>query len=160
MEFIKTNTFLFILIVINLLLIILYIFNNIKLSKMISKNKSFMTKLGKGENVQEVLKEYIFKVEEVEMLSNDIIKRNERIEDNLGKCMQKVGLVRYTAFDNIGSDLSFALAILNKENDGVVLNGIYQSEGSNIFSKPVVKGKSPYKLSEEEEKAINIAINS
>ena len=67
--------------------------------------------------------------------------------------------IRYSAFKDTGSDLSFTLALLNKENTGVVLNGIYSSDMSNIYSKPVEKGESNYTLSEEEKQAINKAIN-
>ena len=74
------------------------------------------------------------------------------------KCIQKVGIVRYNAFKDTGSDLSFALALLDENNDGVVLNGIYSREMSNIYAKPVKNGKSSYTISEEEQQAINDAI--
>ena len=68
-------------------------------------------------------------------------------------------LMKYNAFKDVGSDLSFALAILNNQNDGIVLNGIYSRETSNIYAKPVIKGESTYTLSEEEKEAIKKAIN-
>ena len=77
----------------------------------------------------------------------------------MNTCMQKVGLVRYSAFKDTGSDLSFALAILDKYNDGIVLNGIYSREMSNIYAKPIKEGKSTYTLSEEEKEAIEKAID-
>ena len=58
------------------------------------------------------------------------------------------------------SDLSFAVALLDEENSGVVFNGIYSREMSNIYAKPVEKGNSSYTLSDEEAEAINKAINS
>ena len=76
------------------------------------------------------------------------------------KKLQIIGLVRYNAFKDTGSDLSFTLALLNEENTGIVLNGIYSREMSNIYAKPVEKGKSTYTLSEEENQAINKAINN
>ena len=75
-------------------------------------------------------------------------------------CIQKIGIVRYSAFKDTGSDLSFALAMLDENNNGVVLNGIYSREMSNIYAKPIENGKSAYTISEEEKKAIDKAINS
>ena len=91
---------------------------------------------------------------------NDIISYIKSIDEDISKCIQKVGIVRYNAFKDTGSDLSFALALLDENNDGVVLNGIYSREMSNIYAKPVEKGNSKYTVSEEERKAIQKAINS
>ena len=68
-------------------------------------------------------------------------------------------MVRYSAFKDTGSDLSFALALLDENNNGVVLNGIYSREMSNIYAKPVEQAKSHYTLSEEEQQAIQQAIS-
>ena len=69
-------------------------------------------------------------------------------------------MVRYSAFKDTGSDLSFAVAMLDENNDGVVFNGIYSREMSNIYAKPVKNGVSEYTLSEEEKEAIRRAIEA
>ena len=81
------------------------------------------------------------------------------MDNQISSCIQKIGLVRYNAFKDTGSDLSFTLAILNEENTGVVLNGIYGRDMSNIYAKSVEKGQSKNILSEEEKEAISKAIN-
>ena len=58
-----------------------------------------------------------------------------------------------------GSDLSFAVALLDEQNSGVVFNGIYSREMSNIYAKPVEKGNSSYTLSAEEAEAIRRAVS-
>ena len=68
------------------------------------------------------------------------------------KSIQKVGIIRYNAYKDTGSDLSFTLALLDENNNGVVLNGIYSREMSNIYAKPIENGKSTYTLSDEEQK--------
>ena len=73
---------------------------------------------------------------------------------------KKIGLIRYNAYKDTGSNLSFALAILNENDTGIVLNGIYGRDTSNIYAKPVVNGKSEYALSKEEEQAINQVIKN
>jgi len=77
---------------------------------------------------------------------------------DLKSCIQKIGIVRFNAFKDVGSDLSFALALLDEKNDGVVLNGIYSRDVSNIYAKPVKNGTSTYTLSNEEEQAISKAV--
>ena len=145
--------------VVNLLLLILYICNLVKLKKINKKYKSFMKKLGNGNNIEEILKKYITKVEEVNEKNEEILNYCTRLDKDISLCIKKIGMVRYSAFKDTGSDLSFALALLNEENTGVVLNGIYSREMSNIYSKPVEKGTSSYTLSEEEKQAINKAMN-
>lgn len=73
---------------------------------------------------------------------------------------KKCGIYKYNAYKDTGSDLSFTLALLNENNDGVVLNGIYSRDMSNIYAKPVEAGKSKYALSDEEKQAIEKAINN
>ena len=63
------------------------------------------------------------------------------LNSNMANCIQKVGIVRYSAFKDTGSDLSFTVALLDEENSGVVFNGIYSREMSNIYAKPVKKRK-------------------
>lgn len=132
----------------------------VKLSKLNKKYKNFMQKLGNGKNLEEDLETYMYRVDKVEKQNGDILNQIKNLENDLTKCIQKVGMVRYNAFQDTGSDLSFTLALLDENNDGVVLNGIYSREMSNIYAKPVEKGKSNYTLSEEESQAIQKAINS
>ena len=82
------------------------------------------------------------------------------LNNKMSNCIQKVGTVRYSAFKDTGSDLSFAVALLDENNDGVIFNGIYSREMSNIYAKPIVNGKSEYTLIKEEEEALEKAINN
>ena len=132
----------------------------INLKKLRVSYKKFMNKLGNGENFDEMLKEYIKKVNTVEAKNEEIISYCKVLDDNMKKCTQKIGIVRYNAFKDTGSDLSFSLAILDDYNNGVVLNGIYARDCSNIYAKPVENGISKYVLSDEEKEAINRAINN
>ncbi len=148
------------IILVNIILLILYISNNIKLRRINKEYSNFMKKIGKGENLEENLKVYINRVEKVEKDNNEILKYCEDLNKGLSKSIRKVGIVRYNAFKDTGSDLSFALALLNDNNDGVVLNGIYSREMSNIYAKPIKAGKSTYTISEKEQEAIDKAIES
>ena len=147
-------------IIVNIILLILYISNSIKLNSINKKYNKFLKKIGNGENIEEDLKVYINKVEKVENTNKEIIEYCENLEKELSKSIKKIGIVRYNAFKDTGSDLSFALALLNDDNNGVVLNGIYSREMSNIYAKPIVNGESKYTISDMEQEAINKAIAS
>ena len=158
-NFLKTETFLMIVSGMNILLLILYFCNILKLKKINKNYKIFMKKIGNGNNIDEMLKNYINKVDEVSDKNEEIINYCKTIDNRISLCIKKVGMVRYSAFKDTGSDLSFALALLNDNNDGVILNGIYSREMSNIYAKQVIDGKCSNKLSEEERQALEIAIN-
>lgn len=154
------STIIFILLIINVITLIGLFTCIFKISGMKKKYKNFMIKIGNGKNIEEDLENYMYRVERVERRNAEIDEYLKIMNKDLSKCIQKVGIVRYNAFKDTGSDLSFALALLDENNDGVVLNGIYSREISNIYAKPVESGKSNYTISEQEQEAINKAIES
>lgn len=160
LDFIKTNTIVFGLLIGFVILFILYIINIVKLSKLRKNYLNFMKKLGNGQDIQKSIEYYMENVKEVKKENIELKNYCKQLDQTIMGCIQKVGLVRYSAFKDTGSDLSFALALLNEENSGIVLNGIYSREMSNIYSKPIEKGSSSYTLSEEEKEAISKAMNS
>ncbi len=102
----------------------------------------------------------MYRVERVEKQNAEILGKINGLDKDLEGCIQKVGILRYSAFQDTGSDLSFTLALLDEHDNGIVFNGIYSREMSNIYAKPVESGKSKYTLSEEEQVAIKRAIES
>ena len=160
LNFLKTDMFLYIIAGGMLILLVLYIINCVKLRKIKKEYKIFMKKLGNGNNLEEMLKSYIYKVEDMDVKNQELQTYCKKLDNDMASCIQKIGIVRYSAFKDTGSDLSFALALLDERNDGVVLNGIYSRELSNIYAKPINKGESTYTVSEEERQAINLAIKS
>ena len=158
-KILRSDMSLVVLVIILLILFLLYISNSIKLSKLRKNYKKFIKKLGNGNNIDEMLKEYINSVEKVQKENKEINEYCKDIDENMSKCLQKVGMVRYNAFQDTGSDLSFTLAILDENDNGVVLNGIYSREMSNIYAKTIINGESQNTLSKEEKEAIEKAIN-
>ncbi len=160
LEFLKTDSYLFILSIITIILLIGFIavlISNIKLN---NRYKKFMSKLGNSKNLEEDLENFMYKVDRVEKQNAEITNFCKNLDEDISKCIQKVGIVRYSAFKDTGSDLSFAVALLDEKNNGIVFNGIYSREMSNIYAKPVEKGNSKYTLSNEEVEAIEKAVNS
>lgn len=160
LEFIKTDNYLLIMSAFILLLFIVFLGLLVSNFKIKSKYDKFMKKLGNGKNLEEDLENFMYKVDRVEKQNAEIMAFCKNLDDNLSNCIQKVGIVRYSAFRDTGSDLSFAVALLDDKNTGVVFNGIYSREMSNIYAKPVENGKSSYTLSDEETEAIKRAMNS
>lgn len=160
LEFLKTDNYLYILSTIVILLLIGFISlltSNIKLN---NRYKNFMKKIGNGKNLEEDLENFMYKVDRVEKQNAEITNFCKNLDEDISKCIQKFGIVRYSAFKDTGSDLSFAVALLDEKNNGIVFNGIYSREMSNIYAKPVENGKSKYTLSNEESEAIEKAVNT
>ena len=160
-EFLQNVEPMTIMLVMSVMLLInfaLLLCNVIKTNRMNKRYKEFMTKLGKGDNIDEMLRKYIQDVLNVSEETQKLKKQTKEIEKSMEKCIQKVGMVRYNAFQHTGSDLCFALALLDFEDNGVVINGIYSRDNTtNTFAKPIERGTSKYQLVKEEEEALDIA---
>ncbi len=139
----------------SLILMLLVILCLRKLNKIQRRYERFMQK--EEVNLEELLVTYADKVVGIHNNQESILASIKHLEEEMACCVQKVGIVRYKAMDNVGADLSFAIALLDASENGVVLNGIYSREGSYTYAKPIQQGKSTYRLSEEEEEAINKA---
>ena len=160
LNIIKSDAFIIGFVVLNFIIFIGFVVMIVKTSKLNKKYKTFINKLGNGKDIEEDLENYMYRVERVEKQNAELGGICKTLNNDLSKCIQKVGIVRYNAFKDTGSDLSFTLALLDDNNSGVVLNGIYSREMSNIYAKPVENGKSTYATSEEENEAIEKAINA
>ena len=69
----------------------------------------------------------------------------------LEKAITRVAIIRYNAFDDTSSDLSFSLALLDDNNTGVIISSLYGRDTSQTYAKPIINGNSPqYKLTDEE----------
>ena len=157
LEILKTDNFLIILFWTNIVLVITVLICIFKIWKMNKEYISFMRKIGNGNNIDIMLKEYLSDVKEIKKDNSEIKAYYTKLDSDLNSCIQKIGLVRYNAFKDVGSDLSFAIALLDNNNNGVVFNGLYGSDSSNIYAKPIKNGESTYQLSNEEQYAIEIA---
>lgn len=104
-------------------------------------------------NLQEV-------IEQLKSLKKEFRKISKEL-DCLKKesvfSVQKMGMVRFNPFKDLGGNQSFSIAFLDGNNDGVVVTSFYSREGNRVFGKPIKKGRSHHSLSEEEKKAIEIA---
>ena len=154
----KSEIFIILLMIISIISFLIVSIVLIKLSKIEKRYEKFISKLGDGKKIEDDLANYMNRVERVEKQNSELVKACDILDENIKICVQKTAIVRYNAFKDTGSELSFALALLDRENNGYVINGVYSRESSNIYAKPVEAGIPKYRASEEEIKAIKLAI--
>lgn len=143
------------LVVFCLILLVVLLMNLSRLKKIQQKYQAFMIK--EDVDLEDLLIHYAKKVNNVKLKQDEMKEQMNTLSNELKYCTQKVGVVRYNAIEKVGADLSFAIAMLDAEDNGVVLNGIYSRDGSYVYSKPVQDGQSTYQLSDEEKEAIRLA---
>ena len=105
------------------------------------------------ENLKEVLAQLDDLRENFERISQEL----ERLKKESKFSLQKIGMVRFNPFKEVGSDQSFSVAILDANDSGMVITSLYTREENRIYGKPIKVGRSEYSLSEEEKRAIEIA---
>ncbi|TYL13266.1 hypothetical protein MTAT_16040 [Moorella thermoacetica] len=116
-----------------------------------------LAETGEGQDLAEVLERFHDLVE-VRKVLDQLQERVADLRVGFEGCLSRMGLVRFNAFPDTGSDLSFALALLTHEGNGFILTSLYARDETRIFIKPVQDGRSRYRLSEEEEKALAMAL--
>jgi uncharacterized membrane protein len=138
------------------LVVILLILIIIVWSKLSSLRKRYdrMLNGSSSTNVEELLIEMQNKLSGHKAQSHEHASRIEEIRETLKKMKSKVGIHRYNAFGDSGSDLSFSVAILDEYKDGILLTGIHSREQTYIYAKPIENGQSKYTLSPEEKETI------
>jgi len=115
----------------------------------------FKKRQKKSRNLKEIL-DFIKKLEkDFHNLSREL----ESLKKESKFSIQKIGIVRFNPFSEIGGAQSFSIAFLDGKNNGVVITSLYTREGNRVYGKPIKNGKSEYLLSEEEKEALKKAIS-
>ncbi|MFF2889200.1 DUF4446 family protein [Paenibacillus sp. NPDC057967] len=128
-------------------------------SKLKKLRKQYLAVMGETgvTNIEEVIvdlkNELDEQREQVDRLQNEL----RSVQTALPQMKTKLGIHRYNAFSDGGSDLSFSIAIVNEEKDGAVFSGLHGRDSTYVYAKPVEKGESPYPLTPEERKAMQEA---
>lgn len=111
-----------------------------------------------GNQLDTLLQEYVEKVTQQEHNLEKLNQRLTQVELKLRTSVDRTELLRFRAFENVGSDQSFAFALINQEGSGVVLSSIHNREESRVYAKPLNKGLSSYTLTDEEKEVISKAM--
>lgn len=143
--------------VIILVLMILVIVQISKTNKLKKRYEKFM----RGKEVKSLEKEIIGLYEDNKFLKLSTEKNRSDIKTLYKKfesAFQKVGLVKYDAFKQMGGQLSFSLCLLDENNNGFIINSVHSTEGCYSYTKEIKNGESAITLGEEEKKALVIAM--
>lgn len=105
------------------------------------------------ENLKELIDQFKKLKENFEKISIELENLKKENKFNI----QKIGIIRFNPFSEIGGNQSFSIALLDGNDDGVVITSLYTREENRVYGKPIKNGKSEYLLSEEEKIAIEKA---
>ena len=114
----------------------------------------FFKKKQEPENLQEALKQLGELKKDFQKLSQGL----EKLEKDSKVHIQKVGVIRYNPFSNVGGDQSFSIALLDNNNNGIVITSLYAQDSNRVYAKSIKQGQSEHSLSDEEKKAIAKAL--
>lgn len=113
-----------------------------------------------GRSLENVILKQSQKMVELEDAVAFLQATDEQIVADAARAVQKVGVVRFNPFGEMGGNQSFALALLDRSDSGVIILSLYAREGVRVYAKPIQGGQTEYKLSEEEIAALEKAMNS
>lgn len=123
----------------------------------LSKQYKMMMRGVENKNLEDVVLKNTKTLEQVLLKLSLMENRLDKMEKSYIKSLQKIGMVRFNAFTEVGGDLSYAIALLDQAGDGVIISSIYGRDETRTYAKPIQGGKSSYQLSSEEETAIRKA---
>jgi hypothetical protein len=105
-------------------------------------------------NVEQALLSYLEASRKLETRTSALEEKSENTQAEVATHLQNIGVVRYNAFEGVGGEQSFSLAILDDSGDGIALTGIFGHAETRVYAKPIEKGASKYLISPEENEAI------
>lgn len=147
-----------VLCIIIVILLVINITNICSINKLKKKYNKFMT----GKNAKSLENEIIALFEDNKFIKSSIEKNKKDIRTlykNMESTFQKIGIVKYDAFNQMGGKLSFCLALLDENNNGFILNSVHSAEGCYSYTKEIINGESSISLGEEEKQALLKAMN-
>ncbi len=141
-----------------IILVIIIIVQGVKISKLNKRMDVFMSS-EKTDSFENEIKLRFSQIEELQVITNKHDNSIKDISEFIKDTYSKMGIVKYDAFREMGGNLSFALCILNEKNNGMLLNAMHSHDGCYTYIKEIINGESYLELSEEEQEALDNAIN-
>ena len=130
----------------------------VRLSTMNARYRAMM-RGSNSEDLEGMLIQHIHEVEKVSATNTRILEENELIRQFIRKSLVRTAMVRFRAFEDMGGDLSYAVAMLDANNDGVIFSSIFARADSRSYIKPIKGGSSEYPLTEEEKGVLKEAMS-
>ena len=154
---IKLEVIVIILLVLIVILAVLLILT-IRKMNFISRKYYVLMSGKKGKDLEKIIFTRFKEMDKVKKNARRVTAEHQKFKGHLDSCYNKIGLIKYDAFENLSGKLSFSLALLNKDNSGIVLNTLHSRDGCYTYAKEIIKGESYITLSEEEKEAIKKAM--
>ncbi|MBQ7564565.1 MAG: DUF4446 family protein [Lachnospiraceae bacterium] len=147
----------FVLAAVVLVLLILAIWNMVYIRKLKKRYDIFMS--GKdGKTLEDTLIRRLEQVDHLLAANKENELNIKRMFENNKNVFQKIGLIKYDAFNEMGGKLSFSVCLLNEKDDGFIINAMHSREGCYTYIKEIIDGNSIIVLSKEEEDALMAAL--
>lgn len=136
------------------LLVLIFLIINLSLTSNLRDRYRRLIRGSDGGRIENILFDHMDRVEAVHSRLDEVEKAMDLFNNRLSFCIQNIGIVRYSAFDDTGSDLSYSIALLDDNQDGIIITGIHGRRETASYAKPIKNGLSNYNLSVEEEQAL------
>ena len=131
-----------------------FLLSMLEVRRLKNKFDRFMRPNSKNHNLELQLTEYLEEVREIKAKNDGMFEDIEDIKRVLKTGIQKIGIVKYNTLEEIGGELSYAIALLDQNDSGIVLNSLYYRDGCYTYAKQIIAGDCLTPLSEEEQQAI------
>lgn len=148
-----------IMFVLIIILLVLLIFLLVRYNQLNVSYQMFM-KGRKAESLEEEIGTLFNDIGQLKATTEKSKKDIRKIIENLRETYQRVGIVKYDAFKEMGGKLSFSVALLNDNETGFIINSIHSSEGCYVYTKEIVNGECAISLGDEEKKALTLALSA
>ena len=148
-----------VLFVMVIILLVLLVFLLIRYNQLNVSYQMFM-KGRKAESLEEEIGALFDDISNLKTSTEKNRKDIRKMIENLRECYQRVGIVKYDAFKEMGGKLSFSVALLNDNETGFIINSIHSSEGCYVYTKEIVNGECAISLGDEEKKALTLALSA
>lgn len=146
------------LMVLVLILIVIVLNQSLGIHRLKRKYSAFM-RGSDGQSLERVFAQKLKEVDRLSSANDDNYSEIRILQKKMEKALTKYGIVKYDAFDDVGGKLSFALAMLDMNNTGFILNAIHSRDNCFFYIKEIVKGESYILLSSEEMDALRQAVH-
>ena len=113
-----------------------------------------LVRSGEGHNLEQTLNAHLDKVEQTQRRMTALEQALATLQAQMPGCLQRVHLLRYDAFEDVGGEQSFSLALLNAQGDGLVLTSVYSRMDIRVYAKAIHDGRPSHTLSQEEERLL------
>ena len=111
-----------------------------------------------GQSMEEAIMSLFQDIDRLKVITDKNVKDIGLIIEDLKETYQRVGIVKYDAFKEMGGKLSFSIALLNDNKTGFILNSVHSSDGCYVYTKEIIDGESNISLGDEEKKALMLAL--